>query len=134
MNPYLRIYLIGSFIGIFMELIYKEITNDVHHCQKDLTLKCLLSMTIFNIYGYGLLLYYIFRNFFKKFNLLTQFLMLICFISIFECVAGQISRVYNQRQTWKYDDGGVLCGGYVSVKTSILFAVIFILISHFMFD
>jgi len=130
----LKVYILGSLVGIFSELIYKELTMDVHHCQKEFTPKCFLSMTVFNIYGYGLLLFYLFRRFFDKFNLFIQFLMLVFFISIFECVAGQISLEYNQRQTWKYFDGVVLCGGYVSIKTSILFALMFLVVKHFMFD
>ena len=93
-----------------------------------------VDMAILPIYGIGgILLYYIVTNY-KNLSILHRTIIATLIISIFECMAGQLSYWFNGKQTWKYDDHMMpTCSGYISVGTS-LWWMILIYIMFYIFD
>lgn len=128
---YLQAYIVGGLLGIVSEII---ISRGNHHCINNFTGKCLLSMSIFNLYGWGAV---IVTYILKQYNMPVWWLILssTILISMMECVGGKLSNyVNNGKKTWNYPDSYIpVCNGYVSLLSSAYFAVmicVFIYIYH----
>lgn len=124
-------FIFGSIIGIISELIVR---GKDHHCYKDFNINCLLSATIFNLYGYGLLLSKLyFDNFGNKMNIIMSLFILSILMMGLECIGGKLSYWVNGRKNWNYDTMS-LCDGYVSIPTTLYFMVLIYLYYIFIHD
>ncbi len=129
-----KAFLIGSVTGIISELV---IGGKNHHCVKDFNYKCLLSATIFNIYGWAVViatLIFFYGNLFRI-NLFLQLLILLFVIIIFECASGKVSEFINHKKNWHYGRDLIpICDGFVSAVSTFYFLVLIILYRAFIFD
>lgn len=121
MNRYLISYGIGALSGVVIESCYSHMN---HRCIKNFDLKCISSMTIFNIYGYVTLFTTILLDN-CKFNPYLFLPILAIVIASIECIGGQMSNVYhNGVKTWNYDDEFYpACNGYISLSTTLYYTL-----------
>ena len=121
----LFVYIVASLLGILFEL---TISGGKHHCLSgNPKSNCFLSATVFNVYGWGAVLLYSLIEYINpetpSDNLLVLVLCIIA-ISLFECIAGQISLAFYKEKTWNYDNAAyTFCSGYVSLKSIFTFTV-----------
>lgn len=82
-----------------------------------------VNLPILPIYGVGgVLLYYITTNYIHL-SILHRTIIATIIITIFECVAGQVSFLLNRFNTWSYADHQMsTCSGYISLETSLWWA------------
>lgn len=141
MNLLFKSYLFGAVIGILLEFI---MSGSKHHWISNFGLKPVLSMTIFNIYGWGVLFFTAIISYYPNLisfafqSLLTLFLAFVTLftsISIFECVSGRLSKmILYGRQTWHHPKKWITCcDGYVSVISSLFFTCALFAFATFVF-
>jgi len=118
-------FIFGSAFGIINEII---ISKFGHRCIKNFDNKCLLSMTLFNIYGFTFLIIALLLKYttIQK-NILIFVIVLLLILFFVECIGGKISLIWNGKQTWKYSETYIpMCDGYFSVVSSLYFIGIFL--------
>lgn len=131
MDKLIKSFIFGAVFGIISELV---ISRGHHYCLKNWK-SCILTATIFNIYGWALLFVTIFLNLFRKLNPIILFILLFVLLIIIECLAGKISYWYhNKKRAWNYSKiMGNFCDGYVSLATTFYFWIFIILYYYFVF-
>ena len=103
-----------------------------HHCVTNFQYKCLLSATIFNLYGWMALITSLILIYMNNINKIIPIILIILLIPIVECIGGQFSHIVNGKKTWSYDHTYLpFCDGYVSLITTIYFSIFIILYSIF---
>jgi len=134
---YISVIGIGILFSIINEII---LSHNKNFLNRTTLFGNIIRLVFLNIYVYILLLITLFLQWLgkkrvkellssKEGNLLI-FIFLFLFISIFECIVGNISLIYYSTQTWKYKPNYLtLCKGYVSVVSSLYFtAVLYVFI------
>ena len=101
MNELLKTYTIASIFGIINEIMVSGGTN---HCIEKFDWKCLLSMTVFNIYGWILMIIMLILSRFDKMSDIWKIILIFFGVLILECVFGKMSYLWHNKQTWNYND------------------------------
>lgn len=135
MNKLLKAYIFGAIFGIVWEYIVATVghhlfkTNN-HRCVTKFNVNCLLTMTIFNIYGWAALIMTFLLDRTEKFDLslLMKAILLTLVVVLIECVGGGISNMIYGYHRWEYGASFVpFCDGYCSIVSTIAFFVIIML-------
>lgn len=128
---YIYGFILGAIGGIISETI---ISRGKNHCIILPRRDCILPVTLANLYGWSaVILIIIFDSFKRKLNFYSLSVSLFA-ILIFECIAGKISYRYHGYQTWKYEQNWYpLCQNYVSLKSSIYFALLIIIFYYIIY-
>lgn len=121
------IFIIFSFIGWLYETILSRFTKK-KPCDT-------LLYAIFNkcvpfliVYGLGGLLLMNFNKILSC-NVYLKALISVLFISMLECLIGQLSLKYNKYHTWQYPKEYIpTCDGYISVGTSLVWYIMCIIV------
>ena len=137
---FIKSYLIGSLFGILSEII---VSKGNHHCIKSFSnhkityhsnIKCLLSMTIFNLYGWGAVLLTSLLKLYPNHNTIYFFLFAAVLISLMECIGGKISYIINKKHTWNYPSYYLpTCSGYVSLISTLYFTVMLMFFTYIIY-
>jgi hypothetical protein len=126
-HPYGLIFIVFSLLGY----IYEAIIGKKHSICGDSLMKMLnICLPLITIYGFGVIILIILRNMFPKMGILRLSILATIVITIYECIVGQMSFLYNKRQTWKYDYP--LCKGYISPYVSLVWFVFIYIFYYFM--
>ena len=129
MHRLLKTYVIGSVLGIFIEL---AIIGSSHRCVRNFDKGCIKS-AIFNLYGWvAILLTYLMDKTQQDY---TQVILLsIIGIPIIECLSGKLSFWSHGYQTWRYGENYIpMCDGYISIKSTLFFVLLAFLFIKFIY-
>jgi hypothetical protein len=122
MKQLLIAYLLGSIFGVINEII---ISRGQNHCIKNPQIGCLLSLTLFNIYGWATLLITIFLQLTGKVNWIIAMSFSVLIIILIECSGGYLSLKFNHYKTWNYPHNfQPFCQGYGSFISTLYFTIL----------
>lgn len=122
---YFSLFIIYSFLGWFMEVIWTLITD------KKLVNRGFLIGPYCPIYGVGCLLLIVFLGSFKD-NIFTLFLMSIIVCSILEYFTSFIMEKLFNARWWDYSDRKLNLNGRICVDTMIPFGILGVLVVYFL--
>lgn len=122
---YFSLFIIYSFLGWFMEVIWTLITD------KKLVNRGFLIGPYCPIYGVGCLLLIVFLDSFKD-NIFTLFLMSIIVCSILEYFTSFIMEKLFNARWWDYSDRKLNLNGRICVDTMIPFGILGVLVVYFL--
>jgi hypothetical protein len=142
MELFLSTFVGAAAFGVLFEIV---VACGKHHWLSNFGWKSVLSMTIFNIYGWGFIILAFALTLYPSLCLTSkstalQWATFIIFAfvttALFECAGGQMSRLWNGgKQTWKYDKNWIpCCSGYVSVVSTFIFTLFAIVYNRCIFS
>jgi uncharacterized membrane protein len=116
------LFVVASVVGY----IYEYLLTNKYKTSSDLAYLG-LNLPMLTIYGYGAIIIALIN--YLDWMMWQKILFAIIILNIFECMVGKISYAYNGYQTWNYSDECLSgCGGYVSVKASVVWTICCILL------
>ena len=106
--------IVFSFIGYFFEAILFN-----NYRPDTLNILFGFNLPLKFIYGIAALLLIVIDDQLSEYNLLIKTLIATLIITLYECLAGQISLYLNSYQTWNYSQTFYpLCNNYISIEIS----------------
>ena len=130
LSKYIIVYIIALIFGWVLEsILAKRIL-----CFNPFSWRCVIQGLFLNGHIYGLLLITVIYQFVLSrgitfdtpSTILGLFVVILIFISLFECFMGKISYKYHGIKTWNYDNKFryTSCDGYISVYPTLFFSLI----------
>jgi uncharacterized membrane protein len=113
----LLILLIFSLLGWGWEYILKCLTNRCNFYDK--TLYYISEIKLSLIYGIGALIIYFITKTLIKYNIFSQYIILVFILTIYEYINGITSEKLFNIESWNYNNNLK----YVSLKTSLVWGV-----------
>jgi hypothetical protein len=122
---YLLYYIIFGFLGIIIEFIYMAKYNILHSdkiiknvkfpiCGDTLIQYFNICIPFLNIYGLGGLFLAINANKYYEWNYIKFAIFMGIFLTIMECIIGNISYKVNGQKQWNYKSS--YCNGFISFE------------------
>lgn len=121
---YFSIYLLFSFLGWLWEFLA------FGRSAPDNLIKKLFGLNLpsLQIYGVGAVILFFIRDHLTHYSMLTKIILAFTLVIIMECLVGQLSYLFFNRQTWRYPEHTVpFCSGYISVGTSLFWLMLIVI-------
>lgn len=115
-------FIIGSFLGWMLEVMFKIFTKNFKR------LPGILNSPFCILYGFGTLICYIISA--TTQNLLLQFVLCFIFLTLIEYITYDLlNKIYNIK-LWDYSHLRINAGGKISLKYSLIWGTIGIIFIH----
>ncbi len=120
---YILYYIIFGFVGWIIEFIYINLLNKQHisFCGDTITNYCNICIPFLNIYGLGAVLLVFLSRKYPKMSFFLFALIGGIYLTIMECIIGNISFTINKVKKWNYHS--YLCNGFISFDIFIYWII-----------